>query len=1075
VLFTMSTERITGNENWLIAHEYGNNNFRAYPITATGLGTPVISSIGSDHSLAVAENAQGYMKLGSTGILAVALSTPGVSNVVEIFDFDQGTGAVTNFRQIDLQQPAGQVYGIEFSSSGSKLYASTIGAGSALHEFAYDSVTSTYIKKPTIPVVPAATEIGAIQRGPDGNIYVAVNGSNSLGTIQENSDENTPSTFDPGGFPLAGGTSSTLGLPNFMQNIADPIQTPSISATGLCFGAPTDFLGSGTDPIDTLTWFFGDGQSQQGVNLTSVQHTYGAPGDYIVTLRISNRCVGFIDNLTDTVTIEPIPTALSGAITLCDGTEQIEATPATNPDLADLTFAWNTGDSIRAITPPGQGIYTVSVTSAAGCTADGEWFVADNRPQVEFGPDQTLCENTPAVILDAQNPGSSYEWKLNGTVVNTTDSVLIAGTGTPGIYKYSVLINDPFTGCTARDSVTLTINADAQFNESAIGPTACGAADGMIDVNITSNGFYYYTVDGPISAPTVLVGGDINGPAAIPTVTGLAAGAYNVMVTNQVTGCFERRTVGVNDQQSPFTVTIQRAALCNDLNNQMAIVINTAPDQSPFNWVLVTGTTTDERDRGTNSSNGVITQPVSNGSYAVEVTNAATGCVAVSPNTPISQDPPVAIDALVINPCVTPSSPMSISVTASAITWEFFGQNITSATTFNNTSGGAQETKTMTATPPEGQHNYRFKLTGAVGTCPNDTTVVVDVGAGAPAAFTQSNACDSLVLLSATPTGNYVYRWFNGPSAATATNLIPAGQTLQISTNQSGLFYIVEARNTSNGCTATSPAQQVAVVGVLTVDLTNEQPCEGTDFDIVADANQTPDSFTWMRNGLAVSGATGNTLTVTDDSDGLYKVRVQKTTVGQSCFAEDSVQVLVAPVDPPILPSQGIICPDEANTDPDTREVTLYPGEFLSYEWFRDGSPLNVTDTAYTATETGLYSVALVNSYGCNLNDQTQLIEDCDPKIAGPNAFRPDGSINKEFYLFTFFIADSPFEIFIFNRWGEMVYHSDQRDFRWNGGYNNREGAPLPPGTYTYVVKYKSSYQPEKGVQEHRGGVVLLR
>jgi len=65
LLFAKSTERITGNANWLIAHEYGNNSFRAYKITQQGIGNPVISSIGSDHNFATAANGQGYMKLGA--------------------------------------------------------------------------------------------------------------------------------------------------------------------------------------------------------------------------------------------------------------------------------------------------------------------------------------------------------------------------------------------------------------------------------------------------------------------------------------------------------------------------------------------------------------------------------------------------------------------------------------------------------------------------------------------------------------------------------------------------------------------------------------------------------------------------------------------------------------------------------------------------------------------------------------------------------------------------------------------------------------------------------------------------
>jgi gliding motility-associated-like protein len=183
------------------------------------------------------------------------------------------------------------------------------------------------------------------------------------------------------------------------------------------------------------------------------------------------------------------------------------------------------------------------------------------------------------------------------------------------------------------------------------------------------------------------------------------------------------------------------------------------------------------------------------------------------------------------------------------------------------------------------------------------------------------------------------------------------------------------------------------------------------------------------------------------------------------------------------LPGSGIICPDPANPDPLTRQVLLDPGpDFTSYTWYRDNSPLNEDSQTYTATMPGNYSVDLINIYGCPSSDETLLIEDCTPRITGPNAFRPTSNVqangefaNRNFRLFTFFIDDQDFEVFIFSRWGEMVYHTTERDFRWNGGYNNSGGQPLPTGTYTYVVRYRSSYRPEEGIQETRGGVVLLR
>jgi gliding motility-associated-like protein len=83
--------------------------------------------------------------------------------------------------------------------------------------------------------------------------------------------------------------------------------------------------------------------------------------------------------------------------------------------------------------------------------------------------------------------------------------------------------------------------------------------------------------------------------------------------------------------------------------------------------------------------------------------------------------------------------------------------------------------------------------------------------------------------------------------------------------------------------------------------------------------------------------------------------------------------------------------------------------------------------------------------------------------------------VNQSFHLYTFFIDDEDFEVFIFNRWGEMIFQSSQRDFRWNGGYKNNVAQLSPAGTYSYLVRYKSSYRPEKGIMEKRGGVVLMR
>src|SRR5690606_19464096 len=183
----------------------------------------------------------------------------------------------------------------------------------------------------------------------------------------------------------------------------------------------------------------------------------GIPRDYVVTLRITNRC-GLDTLLTQTITIYPPPsnpTFLPAGVpqpVLCDGSLLLEALPASTPNLADLTFLWSTGETTREITVSHQTIISVTITNnVSGCTSAGSIIVADNRPPLELGPDQTLCQNQVLLPLDAMNPGAVYEWRINGAVAGT-DRTQPVDSSQPGVFQYTVSVTDPITTCVARDT-----------------------------------------------------------------------------------------------------------------------------------------------------------------------------------------------------------------------------------------------------------------------------------------------------------------------------------------------------------------------------------------------------------------------------------------------------------------------------------------------------------------------------------------------------------------------------------------------------------------------------------------------
>ena len=89
-----------------------------------------------------------------------------------------------------------------------------------------------------------------------------------------------------------------------------------------------------------------------------------------------------------------------------------------------------------------------------------------------------------------------------------------------------------------------------------------------------------------------------------------------------------------------------------------------------------------------------------------------------------------------------------------------------------------------------------------------------------------------------------------------------------------------------------------------------------------------------------------------------------------------------------------------------------------------------------------------------NLNDQiistSNAISVEKPyALYAPNAFSPDSDgINDFFKISGQGILD--FQIEIYNRWGQMVYKSDDLSKGWNGTF---KGKNLPTGSYVYKIK----------------------
>ncbi|MCA6394420.1 MAG: PKD domain-containing protein [Cytophagales bacterium] len=1046
LLFSKSTERITANGRWLVAHEYGNSTFRTYPITNQGIGAAVYSDIGSPHSFTSKENGQGYMKLGPRNNLAVPLSTPGTSNVIELFQLNDSTGVISNFRRVNMNQAAGQVYGVEFSPAGRKLFATIKGAPSpsALYEYYLDSLdVQIPVLVPPSPI-QRPIEMGALQIAPDGQIYMAFNDGTSnttLGTINANENRvSTPSSVNFTGFPLASGTNSRLGLPNFIQQQGNGFGGPGFSFTGICLGDTTRFNGTPTDAIDVFQWAFGDGAGSAEAAPT---HLYAAAGTYTVSMRLTNRC-GLDTTIVQQVRINPPPPrpTLAPASALCNGPITLDANSG---NLVSITsYLWNSGATTKTIVINNPANVSVTITDVNGCTATANGIVVNNRPVLDLGPDLTVCEDNTTPNLNAFNSGANFVWTLNGAPNGNTFATQVVDTSLPAVLTYGVTVTDPITLCTATDSKTYTIKVSPTFTLSGTNPTSCNTATGTVTLNLNSSiipgGPYSYFLSGPSFSQQ---GFDQSAPSTItfsPPLQGASAGTISGIVQDQISGCTISTAINLVDATFTATATTSNC-------NPSLVTVTTAGAVVPTPRYTFTNVATGAVI-GPQAANTASLIP---GTYSIQVRdNNGTGCTfafnqIVNPVTPVLTITP--------NLCVSPATLVASVAGGVSFTWTL-------------PTGGTVNGATLNL-PTNGTGTYQVAADIGGGCILTQSTSIVFTGLPSPD-FTQSNGCASQVVLTATPTGNFTYRWYK-------TGVLQAGlggRQITLGQSEDGASYAVEVVDAVSGCFVRSAAKPVQVSGPVDATVTGTQACQDNKaFTLTSTTTATGVTYAWALNGTTIAGQ--STATLSDTREGTYRVTISKAT----CNASASIQIIKAPIPQGELPDRVIICNDPDNKDIKTSQVDLNPGTFTTYNWLKNDIIINFTNRVLTATSEGIYQVDLTNSFGCTNSDKTEVLNECIPKIVGPNAFRPGNAVNamnKEFFVYSFFITDK-FEIAIFNRWGELVFSDTKKDFRWNGGYGNNPGQPAPGGTYSYVIKYQSSFRPEEGIKEQRGGIVLLR
>jgi gliding motility-associated-like protein len=76
------------------------------------------------------------------------------------------------------------------------------------------------------------------------------------------------------------------------------------------------------------------------------------------------------------------------------------------------------------------------------------------------------------------------------------------------------------------------------------------------------------------------------------------------------------------------------------------------------------------------------------------------------------------------------------------------------------------------------------------------------------------------------------------------------------------------------------------------------------------------------------------------------------------------------------------------------------------------------------------------------------------------NTFTPNGDGVNDFWDIPALVIYSNVSVFIYDRWGSLVYQSNGYTKPWDGTFN---GKMLPAGTYYYVIKLATLATPLSG------------
>jgi len=606
--------------------------------------------------------------------------------------------------------------------------------------------------------------------------------------------------------------------------------------------------------------------------------------------------------------------------------------------------------------------------------------------------------------------GGTYNWS-NG---ETTASITVTPSSST-IYTLTVSNN----GCTASDEATVTVSNIATVILTPSNPSICTGASVLLSASGLNS--YSWSPTADLSSST---GSSVTAsPSSTTTytVTGSDGG-----------GCTGSATITVN--VAPITVIASSTDEHCGQSNGTVSVNATGPCGSGFTYLWDTPSQ--------QTLQNVSGLPAA--TYTVTVNCGA--CVATTS----------AIVSFINGP--------TVSVTGSDASCGNSNGSASTAITGGNgpysylwNCSPTQSTATMLNVVAG---NYTVTVTDANNCSATDDIIIADVaGPSATTLFISADSCNlstgSAYVNVTGGTAPFQFAWNSLPPQNTqALNQVAAGS------------YIVTVTD-ANGCSSTATVMITSIAGPsVTVTSTNEI-CGQSNGTATATASQGSGNYTYLWSTVPAM----STQSITNLSAGMYIVTVDDGI----CSVTSSVNVnnIEGPdatmfINPKVVTTlDGLVYFSSQTT-----------GSVISWVWnYGDGTFGTGEASNHTYVNVGTYMVTLTvtDSYGCTLTVTDSVILKDIITLYIPNSFTPDNDgLNDFFYPQGINIDPDNYVFDIYDRWGNIVFHTTEVDGKWNGTYMNKGKVPddCILDVYVYRVVSKNELSKEK---IYIGKVILLK